>query len=196
MDKPVGWDYDMMSRAAQQLEGKCEFLDELVQALRDTKAAREAQSEMPDADAHWRGLVEVIQRVGRVHFQWKKRDDEDEVKWRAERDEVLRRRARLRLRLTDDWRNRTKLKWLSGRIRWRTRQRQQKRTDQRLHDLREAWVSRDLNTCHKVAHMIAGRGYTTQRRRVGHLAACQPSKAEWRAGMGRPARWGAWRQSS
>lgn len=196
VDKPISWDYDRMSKAVQCSEGKGEFLDDLVRAMKDTEVARSVQGEMPDVDAHWRGLVEVLQRVGRRHFQRQNRYDEDEVKWRAERDDLLHRRVVLRSRMTDDWRDKTRLKWLSGRIRRRVRQRHQERLDQRLHDLREAWAHRDLSACHKLAHMIAGRGYTTRRRRVGHLAACQPSKSEWRAGMARPGPMAAWRRSS
>ena len=66
------------------------------------------------------------------------------------------------------------------------RQKQAKLTQ----ELSDAWQSRDLSKCHKIARLIAARGQGVKRRQFNIMTSCIPSAAEWEQTLSLPGKQG------
>lgn len=198
--RPTPLDPDKVAEALHRGTGRVAFLSSLYAELMAVQQQLRALRESPDIDGHWSALNACVRAAAGSAFGTGSRGTARREE-SAERLDLLRQRAQLR----SQQRTRREAEWTSvdyrlgqltrklGReARARRRRWQQVREEQ----LQAAWRQRRFHDCYRLAHLLAGRGLGSRRRRYGHIAGVKPGIAEWAFFFCRcPVRAAGWRRS-
>lgn len=162
--KGVQWDLDRIQEAMTYGAGRAGFFAEVESRCEDKRERTFRQAQEPTPDNLWQEFVQDIQEVGEKHFGRRQHDDQLK-EWKEEGRRLLRARWMARTKLDDRLGSHFRLESLTRLIKKRVRAQASDWKRAREDELREAWRTRDLSLCWKLAQRLGGK-QTAPRKRV------------------------------